>query len=284
MNLCFQPKAFRSNEVLFGLFSYTLSSELDALADLGNNAVDLANNRDERHELRTALFTNSPEVHGLLDLWDGEFLVDSGNKALSAEIVGGVPRDVECPVHSPAHHAAVVTPPDEAAAAEEEHPAVDHEAENLKEDALEPAPNGERQVYKVDDPDEKASAEGAVPAEKQPEGEIKQVIKQGNCEENRPPREGDDQHDVHVPNPGKELNGDDDPPWETGGFLLIAGFRNQLLSFSFFVAVAIDLLPVKFDLADLEPVLCSALGAHDFARGVFVVDPFLADGVRRVIA
>ncbi len=82
---------------------------------------------------------------------------------------------------------------------EEDHPSVDDSTKDLKENAVDPAPDGERQVSDVDDPDENSGTDFAVPAKEQPEDPIEDVVDKGNGEEDHLPWKGKDEDDVPLP-------------------------------------------------------------------------------------
>lgn len=228
------------------------------------------------------LLADLPEVHRLLDFRHGKLLVDLGTQALNTIHILGEEGDVESSVHAPALQVAVVTNEDEAAAeVEEQEPAIDHAAENFKESALEPAPDSEGQVDQVDGPDEQPSAEGAVPAEQQEEHKIERIVEHSEAEDHEPPGEGDDRNDVHLPEPRSELDGEDEPAGERSALLL--GNLTILTTLSVKLgglAITGDFLPVERDIANFEPVLGVALGAHNFTSGVLVVDPLVTGLVR----
>ena len=254
------------------------SSGLDTL-------VDFTDEGDHCHEFFAALLTLGPEIEGLLNRGHGELFFDDGSEALSVFSVGE-PRDVPSLVRGHAD-VAVLAPSDVAAATEEEdHPAVDDEGESLEENALEPAPDSERQMDQVDAPDEQAGASAAVPAEEDEEDDVEGEIKHGNGEQDCPPGESNDSDDVQVPDPGHELDKEDDKAGETTlAFFLLSKSLGLFIS-TFFAdsgAITVDLLPGEGNFADLEPVLNIALGTHFLGVLVFVVNPLLTSSILRVV-
>ena len=154
----------------------------------------------------------------------------------------------------------------------------------FEEDALEPAPDCEWQVYKIYGPYENSSAETAIPTKYEPESEIEQVVKHCDSENEEPPRESDNHDNVHFPDPGKELESENEPAWKHSIFLirllnatLGAFFDERLTS-------AINLLPIERDVADGKPVLSVTLCTHDLASRVLVVDPLIGAVVVSAVA
>ena len=73
---------------------------------------------------------------------------------------------------------------------------------------------------------------------------------------------------MQFPDEGNELHRVRDKAWEAEAFFLLSGRRNAI------VDVALDVLPVEGDRADLHPGLCVTLVAHDFRHRVLVIDVF----------
>ena len=65
---------------------------------------------------------------------------------------------------------------DAATPVEDQHPSVDQSAENLKEYAVDPAPDSEGQMSNIDYPNENSCADFAVPSKEQPEDPVENVI------------------------------------------------------------------------------------------------------------
>ena len=254
------------------------TSELNVLDSAADKGIDLSNERDHRHELSTVLLADNPELHRRVDLRNGKLLVNSSDESLAAlsDLVASEPRNIESDVFTPALEVAVRADPDVASTAEEKHPAIDDETEGLKEDLLEEAPETERQMDQVDDPDEETGAEAAVPAEGKEESKVQGVIDESHGENDGPPRERDDGNHVHFSEPGRELDGPDDPAREASFAFLFRFFSSFDSQGGFFIAaVTADFLPIEFDLADLEPILSVALFPHLLASRVHVVDPLV---------
>ena len=139
----------------------------------------------------------------------------------------GEPGDIEGTVHVERVDSPAVSTdePDAATPVEEEHPSVDDCTEGFEENAVDPAPDSEGQMGDVDDPDENTSAEFAVPSEQKPEDPVKNVIDEGDSEENGLPWEGQDQDNVPLEESCHDLEGDHNPKGQSPFFLFFSDDR-----------------------------------------------------------
>lgn len=100
---------------------------------------------------------------------------------------------------------------DAATPVEDQHPSVDQSAENLKEYAVDPAPDSEGQMSNIDDPNENSGTDFAVPSKEQPEDPVKDVIDKWDGENDELPGQGEDQDDVPFPESRDDLYDNDGP-------------------------------------------------------------------------